>query len=50
MSVEETRRLLPDYLKKRQQEIFDTLFGDGTTPGLLDKELKTPERKIVGRT
>ena len=23
--VEETRRLLPDYLKKRQQEIFDTL-------------------------
>jgi len=50
MSVEETRRLLPDYLKKRQQEIFDTLFGDGTTPGLLDRELKTPERQIAGRT
>ena len=51
MSVEETRRLLPDYLKKRQQEIFDTLFGDGADkPGLLDRDLKTPERKVVGLT
>ena len=51
MSVAEERRLLPDYLKKRQQEIFDTLFGDGADkPGLLDKELKTPERQVVGLT
>ena len=56
MSVAEERRLLPENIQLRQDQLLNTLFGvpdDPSTPdvdesktGLIDRELKVPERTV----
>ena len=56
MSVAEERRLLPENIQQRQDQLLNTLFGivdDPSTPnvdeskaGLLDRELKVPTRTV----
>ena len=47
MSVAEERRLLPQNIQERQDQLLNTLFGvPGGAPGLLDRELKVPQRTV----
>jgi hypothetical protein len=56
MSVAEERRLLPENIQLRQDQLLNTLFGvpdDPSTPnvdesktGLIDKEIQVPERTV----
>ena len=49
MSVAEERRLLPENIQERQDQLLNTLFGvPGGAPGLIDRELKVPQRTVEG--
>ena len=49
MSVAEERRLLPQNIQERQDQLLNTLFGvPGGAPGLIDQELKVPQRTVEG--
>ena len=49
MSVAEERRLLPKNIQERQDQLLNTLFGvPGGAPGLIDQELKVPQRTVEG--
>ena len=58
MSVEETRRLLPQNIQERQDQLLNTLFGivdDPSTPnvdeskaGLIDRQIQVPQRTVEG--
>ena len=49
MSVAEERRLLPENIQERQDQLLNTLFGvPGGAPGLIDQELKVPQRTVEG--
>ena len=56
MSVAEERRLLPENIQQRQDQLLNTLFGildDPSTPnvdeskaGLIDQEIEVPQRTV----
>ena len=47
MSVAEERRLLPQNIQERQDQLLNTLFGvPGGAPGLIDKQLTVPQRTV----
>ena len=58
MAVQDERRLLPENIQQRQDQLLNTLFGildDPSTPdvdeskaGLIDRELKVPQRSVAG--
>ena len=58
MAVEETRRLLPENIQLRQDQLLNTLFGvpdDPSTPnvdesktGLIDEKIEVPQRTVEG--
>ena len=58
MSVAEERRLLPENIQQRQDQLLNTLFGivdDPSTPdvdeskaGLIDRQIQVPQRTVEG--
>ena len=49
MSVAEERRLLPENIQKRQDQLLNTLFGiSDASPGLIDREIRVPQRTVEG--
>ena len=58
MSVAEVRRLLPENIQQRQDQLLNTLFGivdDPSTPdvdeskaGLIDRQIQVPQRTVEG--
>ena len=58
MSVAEERRLLPENIQERQDQLLNTLFGivdDPSTPdvdeskaGLIDRQIQVPQRTVEG--
>ena len=47
MSVAEERRLLPENIQERQDQLLNTLFGvPGGAPGLIDQQIDVPLRTV----